>query len=186
MYKVENGNVIADEEKKHSNSRINVFKKEWVKFLIILVASICIAIIGIINNINRDLKKEYRDFVELELKNSLREDTLRNLKHEIDNESNELFYNVFESIEYKQNGENVRHCSVIVENLDKVFEEELEGLYKQIFGNNSDKNNVLLVFPKEPEEVGYRPSFRLENGLNEQILIIKDGEERNYADGIIY
>ena len=45
MYKVENGNVIADEEKKHSNSRINVFKKEWVKFLIILVASICIAII---------------------------------------------------------------------------------------------------------------------------------------------
>jgi len=221
VYKVENGNVIADEEKKHSNSRINVFKKEWVKFLIILVASICIAIIGIINNINRerqkvftnmkakvktevenelyselydkfeqsvrvDLKKEYRDFVELELKNSLREDTLRNLKHEIDNESNELFYNVFESIEYKQNGENVRHCSVIVENLDKVFEEELEGLYKQIFGNNSDKNNVLLVFPKEPEEVGYRPSFRLENGLNEQILIIKDGEERNYADGIIY
>ena len=74
MYKVENGNVIADEEKKHSNSRINVFKKEWVKFLIILVASICIAIIGIINNINRERQKVFTNMkakVKTEVENEL-------------------------------------------------------------------------------------------------------------------
>ncbi|BAK81619.1 hypothetical protein [Candidatus Arthromitus sp. SFB-rat-Yit] len=220
MYKQENGNVVSNDSK-FLRSKTNIFQKEWLKVLVILFISVGIAIIGIINNIDKerqkvfnsmksaikvevenelysefydkfepsirvDLKKEYRNFVELELRDSLREDTLRILKHEIDNESNELFYNVFESIEYKKNGENVRHCTVVVENLDRIFEEELEGLYKQIFGNNSDKNNVLLVFSKDPEEASYRPSFRLENGVNDQILIIKDGEERNYAEGVIY
>lgn len=137
--------------------------------------------------VRSDLKKEYRDFVKLELKNSLREDTLRSLKHQIDNESSELLYEVFESIEYKENGEDIHHCEVIVKDLDKVFEEELEGLFKQMFSKDSNKKGVLLVFDKEPEESGYMPKFRLEQGLNDNILVIRDGDKSRILDNsIIY
>lgn len=137
--------------------------------------------------VRSDLKKEYRDFVKLELKNSLREDTFRSLKHQIDNESSDLLYEVFETMEYKENGENIIHCEVIVKDLDKVFEEELEGLFKQIFSKREDKKGVLLVFDKEPEESGYMPKFRLEQGLNGQILVIRDGDKSKILeDSIIY
>ena len=62
--------------------------------------------------------------------------------------------------------------------MDKVFNEELEGLFKQIFGNEQDKKGVLLVFSEEPEENGYRPDFRIEKGLNDQIMIMKDNKFR--------
>ena len=132
--------------------------------------------------VRNDLKKECRDFVKIELKKSLRDDTFRALKHQIDNEGIDLSYEIFESIEYKQNGENIHHCEVVVNNLDKVFNEELEGLFKQIFGNEQDKKGVLLVFSEEPEENGYRPDFRIEKGLNDQIMIMKDNKFRDLAD----
>lgn len=138
------------------------------------------------SSVRSDLKKEYRDFVKIELKDTLREDTLRSLKHEIDTQGADLTYEVFESIEYKHNGENIHHCEVVVNNLDKVFEEELEGLYKQIFGSTQDKKGILLVFSKEPDQVEYRPDFRLENGINDQILIIQDGKRNDFADNMIY
>ena len=126
-------------------------------------------------SVEDDLRNEYREFVKFELRKSLRDDTFKSLKHQIDSEGIELFYDLIEFIEYKQNGEDIRHCEVVVNNLDKVFDEELEGLFKQIFGNCENKKGVLLVFSKEPEERGYRPDFRLENGLNDQILIMRDG-----------
>lgn len=138
------------------------------------------------DTIRNDLRKEYRDFVKLELIDSLKEDTFRSLKHQIDNEGPELSYEVFESIEYKQNGENVHLCEVIVKDLDKIFTEELEGLFRQIFVNNGDKKGVLLVFSKQPEEEGYRPEYRIEEGLNNELLVIQDNNSDNYvANGII-
>lgn len=134
-------------------------------------------------SIRGDLKKEYRDFVKLELKKSLRDDTFRALKHQIDNEGIDLCYEIFETMEYKQDGESVHHCEVIVENLDKVFNEELEGLFKQIFGNQKDKKEVLLIFSKQPEEREYRPEFRIERGLNDQLLIISDVKSADSSDG---
>lgn len=133
-------------------------------------------------SVREDLRKEYKDFVKLELKKSLRDDTFRTLKHQIENEGVDLSYELFESLEYKQNGENIHHCEVVVNNLDKIFNEELEGLFKQIFGNEEDKKGVLLVFSKEPEERGYRPEFRLERGLNDQILIIEDSGENDFSN----
>lgn len=121
--------------------------------------------------VRSDLKKEYRDFVKLELNKSLRDDTFRTLKHQIDSEGVDLSYKMVECLEYKQNGESIQHCKVIVNNLDKVFNEELKGLFKQIFGNENDKKGVLLVFSREPEELEYRPDFRIESGLNDQIII---------------
>ncbi len=136
--------------------------------------------------IRNDLKKEYRDFVKLELIDSLKEDTFRSLKHQIDNEGTELSYELFESLEYKQNGENIHHCEVIVRNLDKICTEELEGLFKQIFVNQKDKKGVLLVFSKQPEEEGYRPNYRIEQGLNNELLVIQDNNSENFvANGII-
>lgn len=131
--------------------------------------------------VRSDLKKEYREFVKLELNKSLRDDTFRTLKHQIDNEGVDLFYKIVESLEFKQNGETIQHCKVIVKNLDKVFNEELRGLYKQIFGDEDDKKGVLLVFSKEPEEMGHRPDFRIENGLNNQI-IIQDNKSRDIVE----
>lgn len=202
----------------NQNSRKGFFKSELSKFLIVSVVSLIIAVVGIVNNIEReknkvfsnmkskvslevekelhkeltdkfkesvrgDLKKEYRDFVKLELKKSLRDDTFRALKHQIDNEGIDLCYEIFESMEYKQDGENVHHCEVVVKNLDKVFNEELEGLFKQIFGNQKDKKEVLLIFSKQPEERGYRPDFRIERGLNDQLLITKDVKSVDSSDG---
>lgn len=202
----------------NQNSRKGFFKSELSKFLIVSVVSLIIAVVGIVNNIEReknkvfsnmkskvslevekelhkeltdkfkesvrgDLKKEYRDFVKLELKKSLRDDTFRALKHQIDNEGIDLCYEIFESMEYKQDGEDVHHCEVVVKNLDKVFNEELEGLFKQIFGNQKDKKEVLLIFSKQPEERGYRPDFRIERGLNDQLLITKDVKSVDSSDG---
>lgn len=135
--------------------------------------------------VRNDLKKEYRDFVKLELNKSLRDDTFRTLKHQIDNEGVDLSYKMVERLEYKQNGESIQHCKVIVKNLDKVFNEELTGLYKQIFGNESDKKGILLIFSKEPEELGYRPDFRIENGLNDQI-IIQDNKLRDIVENNLF
>lgn len=135
------------------------------------------------DTVRSDLKKEYRDFVKMELKKNLREDTFRALKHQIDTEGADLSYEIFESIEYKKNGENIQHCEVVVKNLDKIFNEELEGLFKQIFGKN--KNGVLLVFPQEPEQNGYRPQYRIERGNNDQILVIEDNVNKDIANTII-
>ena len=133
--------------------------------------------------VRSDLKKEYRDFVKVELTKNLREDTFRALKHQIDSEGVDLSYEIFESIEYKKNGENIQHCEVVVKNLDQVFNEELEGLFKQIFGKN--KNGVLLVFSKEPEQNEYRPKYRIERGLNEQILVIEDNTPKDFANSLL-
>lgn len=137
------------------------------------------------DTIRNDLKKEYRDFVKLELRDSLKEDTFRSLKHQIDNEGEELSYEIFESLEYKQNGENVNHCEVVVKNLDKVFTEELEGLFKQIFGDGGEKKEILWVFSKHPEEEGYRPDYRIERGLNNELMIINDSNSKNYSSNSI-
>lgn len=137
------------------------------------------------DTIRNDLKKEYRDFVKLELRDSLKEDTFRSLKHQIDNEGEELSYEIFESLEYKQNGENVNHCEVVVKNLDKVFTEELEGLFKQIFGDGGEKKEILWVFSKHPEEEGYRPDYRIERGLNNELMIINDINSKNYSSNSI-
>ena len=137
------------------------------------------------DTIRNDLKKEYRDFVKLELRDSLKEDTFRSLKHQIDNEDEELSYEIFESLEYKQNGENVNHCEVVVKNLDKVFTEELEGLFKQIFGDGGEKKEILWVFSKHPEEEGYIPDYRIERGLNNELMIINDSNSKNYSSNSI-
>ncbi len=131
------------------------------------------------DTIRSNLKKEYRDFVKIELHDSLKEDTFRTLKHQIDNESEELSYEIFELLEYKQDGEDVNHCEVVVKNLDKVFAEELEGLFKQIFGDGGEKKEVLWIFSKHPEEEGYRPDYRIERGLNDELMIINDRNSEN-------
>ncbi len=133
-------------------------------------------------NIRDDLKKEYRDFVKIELRKSLRDDTFRTLKHHIDSEGIDLHYEIFETMEYKQDGESIYHCEVVVENLDKIFDEELEGLFRQIFGNKKDKKEILLVFSKQPEEAGYRPDFRIERGMNDQLLVVKDIKSVDYTE----
>lgn len=134
------------------------------------------------DSIRRDLKKEYRDFVRVELESSLKEDTMRTLKHEIQVKSGELSYEMFESMDYKSNGEDTKHVKVIVENLDNVFQEELEGLFRQVFGVNSEKRGVLLVFPKSPEECDFIPSYRVEGGYNEEIIVMSEDGSSNFSN----
>ncbi len=213
---------MVNNQANEKENKKSILSKEWFKILIIASISFLIAIVGTLNNIEKerqrvftsmkskiksevekelygelmdkfkdrvkiDLKKEYRDFVKLELQDNLKDDIFRSVKHQIDSEGGDLFYEVFESIEYKERGDSIHRCDVIVRNLDSVFEDELEGLYKQIFGKYSDKKGVLLVFGGEPEESGYTPKFRLENGLNDEVLIIHDGNKSDLADnGRIY
>lgn len=129
--------------------------------------------------IRNDLKREYRDFVKHELNKSLRDDTFRTLKHQIDNEGVDLYYHVIKKVERKKNGDSIKECEVMVENLDKVCNEELNGLFKQIFGNDKDKG-VLLVFSDDPERLN-QPDFKIERGLNDQILI-QDNKTRDFVD----
>lgn len=131
--------------------------------------------------VRNDLKREYRDFVKHELNKSLRDDTFRALKHQIDNESVDLYYKIVGKLEYKKNGESINQYEVVVDNLDKVFNEELYGLFKQIFGSDQNDNGVLLVFSNDPNKSNCKPEFKIEKGLNDQI-IIQDNKLRDFVD----
>lgn len=191
-------------------------KSNFSKVAFVYIASLLIAIFGIVNNIERekqkifknmqskikievekelykelsdkfsdiirnDLKREYRDFVKHELNKSLRDDTFRTLKHQIDNEGVDLCYKVVGKLEYKKNGESINQCEVVVDNLDKIFNEELHGLFKQIFGNDQDNYGILLVFSDDTNKLNNKPEFKIEKGLNDQI-IIQDNKLRDFVD----
>lgn len=191
-------------------------KSNFSKVAFVYIASLLIAIFGIVNNIERekqkifknmqskikievekelykelsdkfsdivrnDLKREYRDFVKHELNKNLRDDTFRTLKHQIDNEGVDLCYKVVGKLEYKKNGESINQFEVVVDNLDKIFNEELHGLFKQIFGNDQDNHGILLVFSDDINKLNNKPEFKIEKGLNDQI-IIQDNKLRDFVD----